>query len=187
MKQFIALSVFVFLVSCGSTTRYNSNSNVDNIYAFKAVNMQGKEIGLDQYKGKVVLIVNTASRCGFTNQFEGLETLYKKYQDDGLVILGFPTNQFGKQDPGTNEEILEFCRANYGVTFPMFEKIEVNGENTHILYQYLKSNVPNTEIEDIKWNFNKFLVGKDGKPIKRYDSRVKPEDIEQDILSAMKK
>ncbi|MFV0391944.1 MAG: glutathione peroxidase [Paludibacteraceae bacterium] len=187
MKPFILLTTFIFLLSCSSTTKHSSKSGANDIYAFKAVNMQGKETGLDEYKGKVVVIVNTASKCGYTKQFDGLEALYKNHKDDGLVILGFPTNQFGKQDPGTNQEILEFCTANYGVTFPMFEKIEVNGENAHPLYQYLKSNVPNTETEDIKWNFNKFLIGKDGKPVKRYDSKVTPEEMEQDILSVLKR
>ncbi len=186
MKQLLLMSLLVALFSCCGTTKKNGESKVQNFYDLKAINMQGEETRMDSYKGKVLLVVNTASKCGYTPQFEGLEELYKKYQNEGLVVLGFPSNQFGSQDPGSNEEILEFCQANYGVTFPMFEKIDVNGENEHPIYTFLKKNVPDTEPADIKWNFNKFLIGKDGKPLKRYDSKVKPMDIEGDIRSALK-
>lgn len=162
------------------------NSTTQTFYDFSALNMQGKEIKLSDYKGKIVLVVNTASKCGFTPQFAGLEELYKKYSSRGFVVLGFPSNQFANQDPGSNEEILEFCKANYGVTFPMFEKIDVNGENAHPVYTYLKNSVPNAEPEKIKWNFTKFLIGKDGKTLKRYESRVKPADIEADIQELLK-
>ena len=157
-----------------------------NFYQFSATSLQGKEINMKSYEGKIVLVVNTASKCGLTPQYEGLEKLHKEYKDKGLVILGFPCNQFAGQDPGSNEEILEFCQANYGVTFPMFEKIDVNGENAHPVYTYLKNSVPNAEPEKIKWNFTKFLIGKDGKTLKRYESRVKPADIEADIQELLK-
>lgn len=167
--------------SCSSSQTISSK-----FYDFKAETMQGEEISMETYKGKVILVVNTASKCGFTPQFDGLEDLYKKYKDEGLVVLGFPSNQFAKQDPGTNEEILEFCQVNYGVTFPMFSKIEVNGKNAHPLYKYLKSALPGSLGKRIKWNFTKFLISSDGKPLKRYGPTVKPEDIENDIRAALK-
>ena len=148
-----------------------------NIHDIKVKDIDGKDTTLGAYKGKVLLIVNVASKCGYTPQYKGLEALYKKYKDKGLVVLGFPCNQFGKQEPGTNEEIKQFCTSKYDVTFPMFDKIEVNGENRHELYTALAgkdSPFPG----DIKWNFNKFLIGKDGKIIKRFDSRVAPESEE---------
>lgn len=145
----------------------------------------GDEVKMSDFQGKVVLVVNTASKCCYTYQFAALEDLYKKYQEAGFVILGFPSNQFGYQEPGTNEEILEFCQTNYGVTFPMFEKIDVNGETEHPLYTYLKNSVPETEAADISWNFTKFLIGKDGKTIGRYAPRVEPNEFEDDIRLAL--
>lgn len=186
MKQFMLLSLLVVLFSCCGSAKKNTDTKTSGIYNFKAKSIQGDEINLKDYKGKVLLIVNTASKCGYTKQFAGLEELYEKYRNDGLVILGFPSNQFGGQDPGSNEEILEFCQANYGVTFPMFEKIDVNGENASPIYSFLKNNVPDTEPADIKWNFTKFLVGKDGKPMKRYEPKVTPTEIESEIRSALK-
>ena len=154
----------------------------NDIYGFSGLDMQGKEKSLEDYKGKVVLIVNTASKCGFTPQFKGLEALYEKYKDEGLVILGFPCNQFGKQDPGSNEAISEFCELNYGVTFPMFQKIEVNGDQAHPLFQYLKSEAPGVlGTTGIKWNFTKFLVGKDGKVVERFAPKDTPQKIESEI------
>lgn len=195
-KIFVFLLSVIFIAACSSAKKNGeteksvnpaeTNSATADFYSFKAVNMQGKEISMSDFKDKVVLVVNTASKCGYTPQFAGLEELYEKYKNDGLVILGFPSNQFGNQDPGSNEEILEFCQANYGVTFPMFEKIDVNGENQHPLYAYLKNNTPNADPEDIKWNFTKFLIGKDGQPIKRFESKVKPSEIEMDVVSALK-
>ncbi len=126
-----------------------------------AVNMQGEPVNMSNYKGKVLVIVNTASKCGFTPQLEGLQKLYEKFKDDDVIILGFPCNQFNNQDPGTNEEIKSFCQINYGVTFPMFQKIEVNGENRHPLYEYLISYSPVKTDADIKWTY-KFLVDRDG-------------------------
>lgn len=139
------------------------------IYEFSAPRLNGKEQSLADYKGKVLLIVNTASKCGFTPQFEGLEKLYGDLKEKGLEILGFPCNQFGKQDPGTNDEIGEFCQINYGVSFPMFSKIDVNGSGADPLYKYLKSEKKGLMgSERIKWNFTKFLVNRDGKVVKRF-------------------
>jgi glutathione peroxidase len=156
------------------------NQSVE-FYKFKSKSIDGKEISMKSYAGKVVLIVNTASKCGFTPQYEGLEALYKKYKDKGLVILGFPCNQFAGQEPGTSEEIAKFCTLKYGVTFPMFQKIEVNGDNADPLYKYLKTVLPGTLGNDIKWNFTKFLLDKTGMPVNRYGSTTKPVEIEADI------
>jgi len=148
-----------------------------NIYDFTAKDMSGQDVNLSEYKDKVLLIVNTASKCGFTPQFAGLELLHKQFNEQGLVILGFPCNQFGKQDPGTNDEILEFCQLNYGVSFTMMEKIDVNGENRHPIYDYLIENSPKKKGLDIKWNFEKFLIGKDGELISRLSSITTPKKI----------
>ncbi|HOT64298.1 MAG TPA: glutathione peroxidase [Dysgonamonadaceae bacterium] len=150
-------------------------------YDMKAISLQGKEIGMDSYKGKVVLIVNTASKCGLTPQYEGLEKLYREYKDRGLVILGFPCNQFGHQEPGTEKEISEGCLVNYGVTFPMFSKIEVNGNNVHPIFKYLKKELKGFPNSNIKWNFTKFLIDRNGKPVKRFAPFVKPEEIRKHI------
>ena len=152
-----------------------------NFYEFKVNSLQGKEVSLNSYKGKVVLIVNTASKCGFTPQYEGLEKLYKDYKDKGLVILGFPCNQFGKQEPGTEKEISEGCLINYGVSFPMFSKIDVNGSNAHPLYIYLKSELKGTLTNGIKWNFTKFLLDKNGNPVKRFAPATVPDKLRDDI------
>ena len=155
---------------------------------FSANTLTGQEQDLAAYAGKVVLIVNTASKCGFTPQFEGLESLYEKYTEQGLVVLGFPCNQFASQDPGTNDEIGEFCQKNYGVSFPMMEKIDVNGADAHPLYQWLKSEKGGIlGSQKIKWNFTKFLVGRDGNVVKRYGSTTKPEDIAGDIEAQLAK
>lgn len=154
----------------------------DGIYGFTATTLQGREQPLSDYKGKVLLIVNTASKCGFTPQFEGLEALYRQYKGRGLEVLGFPCNQFGHQDPGSNEEIGQFCERNYGVSFPMFQKIEVNGEGAHPLYRYLKAQVPGVlGTQAIKWNFTKFLVDQDGKVVERFGSVDTPEKIAREI------
>lgn len=159
-----------------------SEIHSDNFYQFKVVDINGEQVSLKDYKGKVVLIVNVASKCGLTKQYEGLEAMYKKYKDRGLVILGFPCNQFMGQEPGTEAEIVEFCSLNYGVTFPLFSKIEVNGDDAHPLYQFLKKELPGTgNKSDIEWNFAKFLIDKNGKPVSRYQPRVKPVDLEGDI------
>lgn len=152
------------------------------LYEFDCPRLNGKEQSLADYKGKVLLIVNTASKCGFTPQFEGLETLYKDLKDKGLEILGFPCNQFGKQDPGSNDEIGEFCQINYGVSFPMFAKIDVNGAETAPIYKHLKSEKPGIfGTEKIKWNFTKFLVDREGNVVKRFAPKDKPEAIRSAI------
>ena len=152
-------------------------ASAQSIYEIKLKDIDGKDTTLAAYKGNAVLIVNVASKCGFTKQYTGLEATYQKYKAQGFAVLGFPCNQFGGQEPGTNEDIKQFCSSKYSVTFPLFDKIEVNGENRHPLYVTLAgkdSPFPG----DIKWNFNKFLVGKDGKIVKRFDSKVAPESEE---------
>jgi glutathione peroxidase len=149
-----------------------------SFYDFKAKDIHGKEISMVEYKGKTVLVVNTASKCGFTPQYEGLENLYKKYSDNELVILGFPCNQFANQEPGDEKSIMEGCLLNYGVTFPMFSKIDVNGRDAHPLYKYLRSELPGTISTRIKWNFTKFLINAEGKPVKRFSPATKPEKID---------
>lgn len=153
-----------------------------SIYEYSATAINGEEVSLADYKGKVVLIVNTASKCGFTPQFEGLEGLHKELADEGLAVIGFPCNQFGSQDPGSDGEIEEFCQLNYGVSFPMFSKIDVNGSGAHPLYKYLKSEAKGLMgSKNIKWNFTKFLVNREGEVVKRYAPTDKPEAIKKDI------
>jgi glutathione peroxidase len=155
---------------------------MSNIYDFTAKSLQGKDVPLSDFKDKVLLIVNTASKCGFTPQYAGLEALYEKLSGKGLTILGFPCNQFGQQEPGGAEEIGSFCQTNYGVSFPMFDKIDVNGPKTHPLYQYLKDKQPGIlGTKNIKWNFTKFLVDKSGNVVDRFAPITKPQDIEKSI------
>ena len=157
-----------------------------NIYDFDALQIDGKSVPLSRYKGKAMLIVNTASACGFTPQFAGLEALHKEYADQGLAVLGFPCNQFGAQDSGSHEEIAEFCQLNYGVTFPMMEKVDVNGSGAHPLFKWLCSEAPGLlGTKAIKWNFTKFLVGKDGAVLKRYAPTDTPASLKKDILAAL--
>ena len=151
----------------------------------RATTLDGRDQDLGAYVGDVVLVVNTASKCGLTPQYEGLQKLYDDYADRGLTILGFPCDQFGHQEPGTEEEIAGFCQRNYGVSFPMFSKIDVNGEGAHPLYQWLKDEKRGLLGGAIKWNFTKFLVGRDGQVIKRYGSTTKPEDIAKDLEDAL--
>ncbi|WP_421705469.1 glutathione peroxidase [Alloalcanivorax xenomutans] len=152
------------------------------IYDYNAVTLDGEERSLADFKGKVLLIVNTASKCGFTPQYKGLQVLYQRYKDRGLVVLGFPCNQFGHQEPGDEVEIGAFCEKNYGVDFPMFAKIDVNGSDAHPLYRYLKSEAPGLlGSEGIKWNFTKFLVDREGRVIRRYAPKDKPEALAADI------
>lgn len=153
-----------------------------NFFDFSALNIQGNEINMSDYKGKTILVVNTASQCGFTPQYEGLEKLYEKYKDQGLVILGFPCNQFGNQEPGDEQSIINGCMLNYGVSFPMFAKIDVNGENAHPIYKWLKSELGGILGSNIKWNFTKFLISPNGEAIKRFAPTTKPEDLEKEIL-----
>lgn len=158
----------------------------NSIYEFKVKDAAGKTFSFSDVRGKVLLIVNVASQCGFTSQYDELEALYKKYKDKGLVVLGFPCNQFGGQEPGTDSEIMEFCRKNHGVTFPLMSKIEVNGTNAEPLYQFLKEQAPGLlGSEMIKWNFTKFLVAKDGHVLDRYAPATVPKKIEQDIEAAL--
>lgn len=149
------------------------------IYDFTAKSNKGKEVDLSQFKGQVLLIVNTASKCGFTPQYKGLEDLYKKYKGQGLAIIGFPCDQFGHQEPGNNEEIASFCEMNYGVTFPIMEKIEVNGEQASPIFKYLKSKAGGLFGSRIKWNFTKFLISKDGQVIKRFSPIKNPKSLEK--------
>ncbi|ENU1225612.1 MULTISPECIES: glutathione peroxidase [Providencia] len=151
-----------------------------------ATSLGGQLISMKDYADKVVLVVNTASHCGFTPQYNGLESLYKKYAPQGFVVLGFPCNQFGKQEPGGAEEIAQTCFINYGVSFPMFEKVDVNGSSAHPIFRYLKNELPGLMGGRIKWNFTKFLIGRDGKPLKRFAPFTTPEKMEATILSALK-
>ena len=158
-----------------------------NIYSQLAIDIQGNTVSLDLYQDKVLLIVNTASECGFTPQYKGLETLYQQYKDKGFVILGFPCNQFGAQEKADEQGIQAFCELNFGVTFPLFSKIEVNGEHTHPLYQYLKKAAPGVlGTEAIKWNFTKFLINRQGEAIERFASTKKPEALESKIVALLK-
>jgi glutathione peroxidase len=157
-----------------------------SIQDFEAVDITGKTVRLADQAGKLLLIVNTASQCGFTPQFAGLEKLWKTYQDRGLVVMGFPSNEFGRQDPGSNDEIASFCQLNYGVSFPMMAKVDVNGGDAHPLFQWLKTEAPGLlGSKAIKWNFTKFLVGRDGQVIKRYAPQDKPESLDGDIEAAL--
>ena len=157
-----------------------------DIYEFEVQAITGDKAGLEKYKNQVMLIVNTASKCGFTPQYEGLEALYAKYKDQGLVVLGFPCNQFGRQEPGSESDIEEFCQLNYGVSFPMFAKIDVNGDDGDPLFKYLKKSQKGIlGSEKIKWNFTKFLVNRDGQVIARFAPTVKPKDLTKDIESLL--
>ena len=165
----------------------NAKENKMSIYDINVKTIDGQEISMSKYKGKVLLIVNVASRCGFTGQYEGLENLFKKYKNDNFMVLGFPSNQFANQEPESNERIKDFCSINYGVSFDMFAKIDVNGENESPLYTFLKSNQKGIlGTEGIKWNFTKFLVNKDGTVVNRYGSASSPESIENDIQKLLK-
>jgi glutathione peroxidase len=158
-----------------------------SIYDFTVERIDGQTQSLSDYNGKVLLIVNTASQCGFTPQYKGLQELHEKYQDSGLQILGFPCNQFGGQEPGSNAEIQQFCTLNYGVSFPMFAKVNVNGPDTVPLYQYLKEQAKGAfGTEVIKWNFTKFLVDRNGKIVKRFASNTPPEKLERDIQQTLR-
>lgn len=192
------LAVLVALPACAQNSK-----DMARIYDFKTTNNKGAEVDLAQYEGKVLMIVNTASKCGFTPQYDGLEALYQKYKDQGLVILGFPCDQFAGQEPGDNDQIAEFCRLNHGVTFPLMAKTEVNGPDAEPVFEYLKSQAPSEEYKglkakatakmlkglsksmekdsDIRWNFTKFLVSRDGSKVRRYAPTTTPEDIEKDI------
>ncbi|KAF8930554.1 peroxiredoxin hyr1 [Dissophora ornata] len=171
--------MFVANAAPGSTT---ARGHTDNFFSLKAKDKRHQEVNMSDYANKVVLVVNVASNCGFTSQYKELEQLYKDYKDRGLVIIGFPCNQFGKQEPGTNEEIESFCKLNYGVTFPVMDKIDVNGDNEDPVYSFLKSQKSGIiGLTRIKWNFEKFLIGRDGTVFKRYSSAASPSSIATDI------
>ncbi len=193
------LAAVLVLPACAQS----NNNDMAKIYDFKTTGNKGAEVDFAQFEGKVLLIVNTASKCGFTPQYDGLEALYQKYKDQGLVIVGFPCDQFAGQEPGSNEQIEEFCRINHGVTFPLMAKTDVNGENAEPIFEYLKEQAPTEEYKglkakatrtmlkgisktykkdsDILWNFTKFLVSRDGTVIKRYAPVITPEEIEKDL------
>lgn len=157
-----------------------------SVYDFEALSIEGQPAHLSTQRGKVLLIVNTASECGFTPQFAGLEALWQQYRDRGLVIVGFPSNEFGGQEPGSNDQIASFCELNYGVSFPMMSKVEVKGANAHPLWKWLTKEAPGLlGSESVKWNFTKFLVGRDGKVIKRYAPKDSPESLKADIEAAL--
>lgn len=156
-----------------------------SIFDLSAKANDGSELNLSQYKGKVILVVNTASKCGFTPQYKGLQALYQKYADKGLVVIGFPCDQFAHQEPGSDGEIAEFCQRNFGVSFPLMAKVEVNGDGAHPVFKQLRMMAPGVIGDSIKWNFTKFLVSKDGDKVLRYAPTVEPEALESDIVKAL--
>ena len=158
-----------------------------NIYDFKANDYKGNEVNLSDYQGKVVLVVNTATKCGFTPQYDALEALYEKYKDDGFVILDFPCNQFFAQAPGTAEDIHAACTLRFNIKFPQFDKVNVNGKDAHPLFVYLTSQTKDGKVKKVKWNFTKFLIGRDGTFLGRFEPTVKPEEIEESIINALGK
>ncbi len=175
------------LMSMLLTFTLNAGDNMKSLYDISVTNNRGQEVSMLSYKGKVLLIVNVASECGFTSQYDGLEKLYKKYHTIGLEVLAFPSNQFAGQEPGSDEQIANFCKVNFGITFPLFTKIDVNGKNTDPLYQYLKEKASGfLGTKDIKWNFTKFLINREGKVVKRYGSSTKPAKIAKDIEKLLK-
>jgi glutathione peroxidase len=187
----IAFSLIAVMVISFAAIRIFSKANPEmdskSVHDYTVKNIDNEDVELSEYEGKVLLIVNVASKCGFTPQYEGMQALYEKYNDKGFEILAFPCNQFGAQEPGTADEIKSFCSTNFNVTFPLFAKIDVNGDNADPLYKYLKYQAPGAMgTAAIKWNFSKFLVGKDGKVIKRIPTQTKPIDIEADIEQLLK-
>jgi glutathione peroxidase-family protein len=184
---FVLMLVFSFFITACEQKPSNKKSEANmenNFYSFTMNDIDGEAVSLSQYQGKVILVVNVASKCGFTKQYSGLEQLYEKYKDEGFTILGFPANNFLRQEPGTDSEIKSFCTTKYNVTFPMFSKISVKGKNIHPLYEYLTSPEENGEFgKPIKWNFNKFLIGKDGETINRFPSKTVPMDAQ--IIEAL--
>ncbi len=178
----------IILICILSLSILTAKENKMSIYDYNVKDINENDVSMSKYENKVLLIVNVASKCGFTSQYEGLENLYKKYKNEDFMILGFPSNQFSNQEPGSNKEILEFCRLTYGVEFDMFAKIDVNGKNEIPLYTHLKKEAPGIlGSESIKWNFTKFLVSKDGEVISRFGSTTKPKDIEDDIKKLLNK
>jgi len=191
MKKYIALVIsLIFLVTVSVNSLHSRDkqkgATMNSIYDFTMKEIDGNDVKLEQFKGKAILIVNVASKCGFTSQYEGLQKIYSQYKDQDFVILGFPANNFMGQEPGTNEEIKQFCTLNYNVTFPMFSKISVKGKDIDPLYKFLIEKETNPEFAgDISWNFNKFLIDRDGKIVSRFGSRVKPES--EEMIQAIEK
>lgn len=203
--KIILIAMMLGIISLG--TYAQNNKQMAKIYDYKSLSNTGAEVDFSQYEGKVLMIVNTASKCGFTPQYDGLEELYRKYKDQGLVIIGFPCDQFAGQEPGSDEEIEEFCRLNHGVTFPLMAKTEVNGANAEPIFEYLKTQAPTEEYKEIKakatqkmlkgisksveknsdilWNFTKFLISRDGSVVKRYAPTTEPKEIEADIKAML--
>jgi glutathione peroxidase len=182
MSRAIFIQKLHYLCVANDINTFKMNNT---FYSFQAKTLQGKEKTMAEYKGKVVVVVNTASKCGLTPQYEGLEALNKKYRDKGLEIIGFPCNQFGNQEPGNEKEISEGCLINYGVTFQMFEKIEVNGKEAHPIFKFLKKQLPGFLSSQIKWNFTKFVIDRNGKPVKRFSPTTKPEKMEAYLLKLL--
>ncbi len=182
-NKFKAIAVFALLfLSIALSTTYSTNKDSDmKIYDFTAKTIEGTDKSFTDYKGKILLVVNVASKCGFTKQYSGLESLYKKYKDNGVEILAFPCNQFGSQEPGTSEDIKEFCSVNFGVSFQLFEKVDVNGDNAHPLYKYLTKAKGGIITDAIKWNFTKFLIDREGNVVDRFAPQTTPESIEKEI------
>jgi len=190
MKRFFALPLVLGVLAVMTSQPVQAEENADHECAltYKMDSIDGETVDLHDYEGKVVLIVNVASKCGLTPQYAGLQDLYQKYQDKGLVVIGFPCNQFGRQEPGTNAEVKQFCSTKYDVTFPMMSKIEVNGDDAAPLYKYLTSKeVGPADAGPISWNFEKFLIGRDGELVHRFSPRTKPTDpkLVQEIESAL--
>ena len=203
--QKILIAMMLGIISLGAYAQ--NNKQMAKIFDYKSISNTGAEVDFSQYEGKVLMIVNTASKCGFTPQYDGLEELYRKYKDQGLVIIGFPCDQFAGQEPGSDEEIEEFCRLNHGVTFPLMAKTEVNGANAEPIFEYLKTQAPTEEYKGIKakatqkmlkglsksveknsdilWNFTKFLISRDGSVVKRYAPTTEPKEIEADIKAML--
>ena len=184
MNKFFGFLLSALLVLTASPSWAKDS---DTVYGFKAKNIDGKTVSLSKYKGKTLLIVNVASKCGHTPQYKGLETLYEKYKNKGFVILGFPCNQFAAQEPGTEKEIKTFCESTYNVKFPLFSKIDVNGDHTDPLYKFLKNALKDESGKgDIGWNFTKFLINNKGVPVKRFSTNIEPEGVEADIQAQLK-
>ncbi len=187
MKLLIALIIFLAIFTTNCFANNNGDKMTGSIYDFTVKTNDGKDKSFEDYRGKVLLVVNVASKCGFTPQYKGLEELYDKYSSKGLEILAFPCNQFGKQEPGTNSEIAEFCSTNYGVSFQLFDKVDVNGDAAHPLYKFLKANAKGMINDDIKWNFTKFLIDKNGNVVDRFAPQTTPESLAKDIEELLAK
>lgn len=181
----LLFSATMLLAQNNQNSKIMSDQKSSKFYELSATSIDGEEINMNEYKDKVVLVVNTASKCGFTPQYAGLEELHDKYADKGLVVLGFPSNQFANQEPGTDDEIATFCERNYGVSFQMFSKVDVNGKNTHPVYKFLKDQKGGTFGSKIKWNFTKFLLDREGNVVGRFGSSTKPESLEDDIVGLL--